>query len=164
MAAKNRKKKKALFGKAKALSTAKEYCQQSSIHGFSYWVADGMKGFRKSTGSNVPQTERTVNATERIFWLLMTLMSFGFAGFILKSAIVDWIENPAGNTILNTLAYITTNVDRRGDHLYVLSASDDPQVSGDHYMQEEQVRRGRVPEVRISRKIYVQSLLRNAVL
>ncbi len=60
--------------------TGADYCENSTVHGFSYWI----------------KSARIDNALDRAFWVLISLLSFFSAGIILHTTITDWIENPAG--------------------------------------------------------------------
>ncbi len=40
----------------------------------------------------------TANLFEKAFWVIVTILGFVFAGVILRTAITDWIDNPAGKS------------------------------------------------------------------
>jgi hypothetical protein len=50
------------------LSTGKEYCENTSIHGFSYWT-------------------RASNLVERVFWVAIVTTGFAVSGIIVKTAV-----------------------------------------------------------------------------
>ena len=69
------------MGLEKVLSrTGREYCENTTVHGFAYW------------------TGRTKYPSERLFWVLVTLIGFSCAGMILNTTITDWIEYPTGKS------------------------------------------------------------------
>ncbi len=64
----------------------KAYCENTSIHGFAYWVA-------------------APRISERIFWVCVVLFGFTCASLIIHTAITDWIEYP-GTTGIDTFAKV----------------------------------------------------------
>ena len=61
-------------------STAKEYCENCSAHGFSYWVS----------------SKRTV---DRLFWVTVVVFCFAGSSYFVKTAIDDWNDNPTQTTV-----------------------------------------------------------------
>jgi hypothetical protein len=61
-------------------SNAKSYCENTTIHGFVYWVT-------------------APRLLEKLFWVVVVIVGLVFAGLIIKSAIEDWQENPGVVTI-----------------------------------------------------------------
>ncbi len=59
---------------------SKAYCETTTVHGFAYWV-------------------KAPRLVERIFWVIVVI-SFGtYAGYIVGSAIRDWIDHPTSTYI-----------------------------------------------------------------
>ena len=71
-------------------STAKEYCENCTPHGFSYWVSSA----------------RTV---DRLFWVTVVLLCFAGSSYFVKTAIDDWRDNPTqgGDSIEKKLARVS---------------------------------------------------------
>ena len=63
------------------------YCENTSIHGFSY-----LPGPHPSA----------VNWCERIFWAVVIVCGFTVASFIINQAFTEWADNP---TIVTTTTY-----------------------------------------------------------
>ena len=61
-------------------STAREYCEVCTLHGFSYWVT----------------SQRTVY---KLFWVGVVLVFFVISGYFVKTATEDWRDNPTQTTI-----------------------------------------------------------------
>jgi hypothetical protein len=61
-------------------SNAKSYCENTTIHGFVFWVT-------------------APRLLEKLFWVVVVIVGLVFAGLIIKSAIEDWQENPGVVTI-----------------------------------------------------------------
>ena len=72
------------------IATGREYCEVSTLHGFSYWLS-----------------KRTV---DKLFWVGVVFVCFASSGYFLKTAIEDWRENPIQTTI-NALGIPITNLD-----------------------------------------------------
>jgi hypothetical protein len=52
------------------LSTGREYCNNTSIHGYGYWISSS-------------------NICERVFWVTIVLIGFSFSGYIVKAAVEE---------------------------------------------------------------------------
>ena len=61
-------------------STAKEYCENCTPHGFSYLVTSA----------------RTV---DKLFWVSVVVFCFACSSFFVKTAIDDWRDNPTQTTV-----------------------------------------------------------------
>ena len=72
-------------------STAKEYCEVCSPHGFSYWVTSKRK-------------------LEKLFWVGVVIVCFAISGYFVKTATEDWRDNPTQTTI-NALGIPITSLD-----------------------------------------------------
>ena len=59
-------------------SISVEYCENTSVHGFSYWTKSGLA------------------KVERLFWVLVTFVGFVCAAVTLIGSVNDWIETPVG--------------------------------------------------------------------
>ena len=62
------------------LSNAIEYCENTTIHGFSYWVS----------GENLSQ---------KLFWVATVALGLLGACLIFSSAVQGWIDEPATSVI-----------------------------------------------------------------
>ena len=61
-------------------TTAREYCENCSPHGFSYWVS-------------------SVRTVDRLFWVSVVVLCFAGSSFFVKTAIDDWRDNPIQTTV-----------------------------------------------------------------
>ena len=73
------------------LSTARQYCEVCTPHGFSYWVSS------KRTG-------------EKLFWICVVIVCIIGESYFIKTAIEDWNNNPTQTTI-NALGIPITSLD-----------------------------------------------------
>ena len=62
------RKRERRSGLAIIKSNTREYCNSTSLHGFSYWV------------------NNTDTKAEKIFWVLVVVLSFSMASFLISAA------------------------------------------------------------------------------
>ena len=65
---------------------AKNYCESTSIHGFSYWVS-------------------AENVFEKLFWILTVVIGFSCASVIISNAVQGWVDQP-GVTEIRTFSKV----------------------------------------------------------
>ena len=65
---------------------AKNYCESTSIHGFSYWVSAD-------------------NVFEKLFWVLTVVIGFSCASAIISHAVQGWVDQP-GVTEIGTFSKV----------------------------------------------------------
>lgn len=76
-----RRKKKVFIKNVRSLPQVfSDFCQNTSAHGFQYWV---------STGSLV----------ERLLWIVIVACGFTFASIMVHSAVTHWSNNPSSVAI-----------------------------------------------------------------
>ena len=68
------------------LDNAVNYCETTTIHGFSYWVS----------ARNLP---------EKLFWVLVVIIGFICASLIISTAIEGWLDEP-GVTLIKTFSKV----------------------------------------------------------
>ena len=61
-------------------STGKEYCENCSPPGFSYWV-------------------KPASTVDKFFWVMVVFLCFACSSLFVKTAIDDWRENPTQTTV-----------------------------------------------------------------
>jgi hypothetical protein len=52
------------------LSTGREYCENTTLHGFAYWASAS-------------------NIVERLFWIAIIAIGFSFSGVIVKTSVEE---------------------------------------------------------------------------
>ncbi len=73
------------------VSTLKDFCSLTSLHGFHYWFT-------------------AKKAIERLFWVAVVIACLSCGGTILKSTAQDWFANPTQTTI-NALGTRVSSMD-----------------------------------------------------
>ena len=76
-------------------STAKEYCERTSIHGFSYCITEG-RGVYIISYNKIILILCSGKICHRVGWILVVLLAFFGASLFLNEAIGDWMQNPTG--------------------------------------------------------------------
>ena len=71
----HRKSKKLSPGKALS-STGNDYCQNTTVHGFAYWVSPDC------------------HPVEKVFWIVIVIIGFTAGAIIVSKAIISWNEKP----------------------------------------------------------------------
>ena len=75
-------------------STVKQYCENTTIHGFSYCIRGGKIVRVLVVKNDINTTLDSIR--HQIIWVLVVLASFLGASFFLREAIDDWMENRTG--------------------------------------------------------------------
>ena len=71
----------------------KAYCENTSIHGFSYLACQGIQITKRSTIFNFIE-QLSGSKLAKLFWIFILSAAFSFAIWFISDAVIDWINNP----------------------------------------------------------------------
>ena len=85
-----------------------DYCKNTSLHGFSYWVLDGTYGI--SNYSLVLRLFLSIDASifDKIFWVVMVLAGITCGLHMVTGAFIDWANYPTRMYDLPKKIYLPT--------------------------------------------------------
>ncbi len=81
--------------------TGKDFTENISIHGFAYWIDSGRMKLHNIFPSTLcskfsNSDSKRLNTLERLFWVVVTILSFVASARILYDAVVTWNAMPTG--------------------------------------------------------------------
>ena len=77
-------------------ASATDFCENTSLHGFSYWISAGSAQFDNVISTFTVAFFSIANMCEKLFWVIIVATGLILASILLNSAIDEWINNPTG--------------------------------------------------------------------
>ena len=79
-----------------------DFCENTSLHGFSYWVSDG-KRFQILLPLQIISNSilSIANIPEKIFWVAIVVIGGILGSELLYQAVDEWANNPTGKIMLD---------------------------------------------------------------
>ena len=77
-----------------------DFCENTSLHGFSYWVSDGKNHNAQRTYLFIKMyLFSTANIPEKAFWVTIVILGLIAGSYLLNEAVDEWVNNPTGKVI-----------------------------------------------------------------